>query len=392
MRQMSTRGKFSIAGIGELKPVRKMEGKTLLELQLEVARQAVLDAGMEMSEIDGLAVIPSLYGAPADPALLPTLLAEYLDIDPTYSNLAEHAGASGCSMAWRAGAAIEAGACRTVLCVGADLFEPSPQREYRAGDPKYEFDMPYGPTGANSAYALIARRHMYEYGTTSRQLAKVAVDQRTNACSNPNAIFYGKPITIADVLASPMVADPLHMLDVVMPCSGGASFVVTSAERARRCPKPPVTLLGWGEKTTHRSLMTAPSLTTSSIAYTSAKAFNMAGLTPKQINLASVYDCYTITVIVTLEDAGFCAKGTGGAFVEEHDLTFRGDLPLNTHGGQLSFGQPGLSGGTSHVIEAIRQLRGQAGERQISNCEYAFVNGNGGEMGEEVSLVFGRQE
>jgi acetyl-CoA acetyltransferase len=244
--------------------------------------------------------------------------------------------------------------------------------------------------GVNSGYALIAQRHMYEYGTTSRQLAKIAVDQRANACANPDALFYEQPLTLDDVLSSPLIVDPLHLLEIVLPCTGGAALVVTAADRARDGAHPPVILLGAGEALSHNIVAYAPNITTSPIAVAAPKAFAMAGVTPRDIDLVSVYDCYTITVLVTLEDAGFCPKGRGGPFVEENDLTYRGNLPVNTHGGQLSFGQPGLAGGMSHVTEAVRQLQGRAGERQVPNCELAFVNGNGGIMSEEVSLVLGR--
>ncbi|MCH8052348.1 MAG: thiolase family protein, partial [Chloroflexi bacterium] len=183
--------------------------------------------------------------------------------------------------------------------------------------------------------------------------------------------------------------DPLHLYEIVRPCTGGAAFVVVSADAAGSSAQTPAWLLGAGEATRGVMLAQVESITTSPVAQSAPLAFEMAGVTPDDIDLVSVYDCYTITVIVTLEDAGFCEKGRGGPFVEEHDLTYRGDLPLNTHGGQLSFGQPGLAGGMSHVTEAVRQLQGRAGERQLPDCELAFVNGNGGIMSEQSSLVLG---
>jgi acetyl-CoA acetyltransferase len=185
-----------------------------------------------------------------------------------------------------------------------------------------------------------------------------------------------------------MVVDPLHLLEIVRPCTGGAAFVVVSPDIAKKSQQMPVWLLGAGECNTGLTLSQRETLTTSTIVVSAPKAFEMAGVKHKDINLVSVYDCYTITVLITLEDAGFCPKGKGGPFVEEHDLTYKGDLPLNTHGGQLSFGQPGLAGGMSHVTEAVRQLQARAGERQVS-CELAFVNGNGGVMSEQTSLVLG---
>jgi len=384
------KGKAAIAGIGELRPAKFMEGATVPSLMLEVARQAMLDAEMEPAEVDGLLVAPPLGGAPL---IFPAMMSEYLGLTPNYLDVVDTGGASGASQVWRAAAAIASGMCESVLCLTADL--QSPKAFYTRGAPMYglpasEFDRPYGPMGANSGYALLAQRHMYEYGTTSEQLAKIAVDQRTNACANPMAMFYGKPITLEDVLNSPLIVDPLHLLEIVMPCSGAAAVLVTSAERARRGPRPAVDILGAGEKCSHSGITYSKNLVESPVKYSAARAFEMAGLRPADMDLVSAYDCYTITVLVTLEDAGFCKKGQGGPFVAEHDLTFGGDLPVNTHGGQLSFGQPGLAGGMSHVTEAVRQVRGEAEGRQVNDCEFAFVNGNGGILSEQASLIFGR--
>ena len=387
---MTLRKAAAITGIGELKPMRQTDGRGALHLMVEAGRQAVLDAGLELHEIDGLLVAPPLQGAPVT---FPSMVAEYMGLRPAYCDIVDLGGASGAGQVWRAAAAIAGGMCSTVLCLTGDAQDPSGFYQRGAtvwGIPAPEFDRPYGPMGANSGYALAASRHMALYGTTSRQLAKVAVDQRTNACANPDAMFYGKPITIDDVLNSRLVVDPLHLLEIVMPCAGAAAVVVTAPDRAWHAPRPPVSLLGAGEMVTHAAPAYAPDLTATGIAASARRAFEMAGVTPKDIDLVSVYDCYTITVAITLEDAGFCAKGQGGRFIEEHDLTWQGDFPVNTHGGQLSFGQPGLAGGMSHVTEAVRQLRGEAAGRQVKGCELAFVNGNGGVLSEEVSLVLGR--
>jgi acetyl-CoA acetyltransferase len=188
-----------------------------------------------------------------------------------------------------------------------------------------------------------------------------------------------------------MIVDPLHLFEIVSPVSGGAAVVVASAEVAKRAKHPPVWILGAGEGANHATITYAPSIVESPIKPAAEAAFKMAGLAPKDMDFVCPYDCYTITVIVTLEDAGFCKKGQGGAFVEEHDLTWKGDFPCNTHGGQLSFGQPGLAGGMSHVTEAVRQLMGRGGERQVKNAHLGYVNGNGGIMSEQVSLVLERR-
>jgi acetyl-CoA acetyltransferase len=388
---VTLKGKAAIIGIGEIKPTRTPEGKTSLGIMAEAARLAILDAGLRPQDIDGV-----LVGAPLveSGSIWPSIISEYLQLRPTYGNLVDLGGASACGMVWRAAAAIDAGFCHNVLCVTGEAADVEAFYTPRGGPPSTlpwrEFETPYGPMGVNSGYALIAQRHMYEYGTTSRQLAKIAVDQRTNACANPDALFYERPLTMDDVLGSPLIVDPLHLLEIVLPCTGGAALIVTSVNGARDGNPPPVVLLGAGEALSHNIVAYAPNITTSPIAVAAPKAFAMAGVSPGDIDLVSVYDCYTITVLVTLEDAGFCPKGQGGPFVEENDLTYRGNLPVNTHGGQLSFGQPGLAGGMSHVTEAVRQLQGRAGERQVPGCELAFVNGNGGIMSEEVSLVLGR--
>jgi len=280
--------------------------------------------------------------------------------------------------------------CEAVLCVlGNTREEIEPRSPNR--NPIREMDVPYGASGANTSYALIARRHMHDYGTTSEQLAHAVVAQRNNAQQNPNAVFYGKPITIDDVLNSQMVVDPLRMLEVVMPCAGGAAFVVTSAKRARSLRHNPVLLAGAGEKVTHRAISCAPDLTIGPLKEAIARAYLQAGVGPNDMNLLSLYDCYSIMLAVTVEDAGFCEKGQGGAWLVDHDLSWKGDFPLNTHGGQLSCGQADLAGGMSHIIEAVRQLRHAAPDRQIANAEWALVTGNGATMSEATALVLHRE-
>jgi acetyl-CoA C-acetyltransferase len=252
-----------------------------------------------------------------------------------------------------------------------------------------EFEVPFGNVGANVGYAMIAQRYLHCHDATPQQLAKIAVHQRDNACQNPDAFFYGQPITVDDVLNSEMVADPLHFLEIVMPSAGAAALVVVHPDLARASGKPAAWLLGAGECVTHKTITYAPSLSETAIRPAADRAFAQAGVGRDRIGLASLYDCYTITVLVTLEEAGFCERGQGGRFVEEHDLRWNGDFPLNTHGGQLSFSQPGLAGGMSHVTEAVRQVQQRGGDRQVEGLELAFVNGNGGIMSEECALVLG---
>jgi acetyl-CoA acetyltransferase len=385
---MSLKNQAAAIGIAELKPWKEPPpDATPLSLMARLAAEVIADAGLSKRDIDGF-----LVGMPtADPGFIyPASAAEVLGINPRMLNIVDIGGASPAGMIWRAAAAIQAGMCSAVLCIVADLN--------RMGDQKVpvisvqrEFEAPYGNIGANCGYAMIAHRHMYEYGTTPQQMAKVAVDQRKNALKNPLAAFGDKPLTIDDVLNSRMIVDPLHLFEIVSPCSGGSAVIVASPEVAKRAKNPPIWLLGAGEYSNHSSITYAPSLTESPIKPAADTAFKMAGVERKDVDLVCPYDCYTITVLVTLEDAGFCKKGQGGPFAAEHDLSYSGDFPCNTHGGQLSFGQPGLGGGMSHVVEGIRQLMGRGEGRQVKDAALAYVNGNGGIMSEQVSLIFERR-
>ncbi len=388
---MGLRGVSAIVGLGELRPSRETPGKSALDLTAEVALQAVADAGMPLREVDGLCVDPITDAG----MMIPSAIGEYLGLDLRFGELVDLGGASGAGMILRAAAAIAAGQCESCLCVTVAPrlgggFWGGARHQSTSALPEMQFEYPYGAIGANYAYALVATRYEHEYGDTTRARAKVAVDQRANACQNPLAFFHGKPIREADVLASPMILDPLRMLEIVMPCGGGAAVLVTSAERARRLRRQPAYLLGAGEHITHRTITYAPSLVESPIRAAADRAFAMARVDRADVKLASIYDCYTITVLVSLEDAGFCKKGEAADFALRHDLTWKGDFPTNTHGGQLSFGQPGLGGGMSHVTEAARQVMGVANGRQIPNCDVAYVNGNGGFLSEQVSLVLAR--
>lgn len=378
------RGKAAIAGIGEMAPRRDTGEETRLELLNRVATMTVGDAGLTMRDVDGLIVhdLGTAMGA--------VVAVEMLGLRASFVERVDHGGATGAAMVGRAAMAVAAGICSTCLCLTA-----SPRRHdatrwgIQDTSPTAEFEEPYGGSGANYGYAMIAQRYMYEFDLTPEQRALIAVQQRDNACANPDAIFHGKPITVDDVLSSPMVVDPLHLLEIVMPTGGAAGVLVTTTERAADLPHRPVPVLGIGEQVTHWSATYAPDLTTSSVKPAADRAFAMAGVDRGDIGLLSIYDCYTITVLLTLEDAGFCPKGTAGRFVEEHDLRWNGDLPVNTHGGQLSYGQSGMAGGMSHVTEAVRQLQGRAEGRQVPGLQLAFVHGNGGVMGEQASLVLG---
>ncbi|ADI01888.1 MAG TPA: thiolase family protein [Syntrophothermus lipocalidus] len=389
---MKLRGVAAITGVGELKPSRDAEGKTTLGLLAQSASLALRDAGLTKNDIDGLIVGPPTE----DPAFMwPQQVAEYLQLFPSFLDLIEMGGASATGAIRRAAMAIATGQCRHVLCLtggvwNTGIFNTLEARRAVMSTIEAEFDLPYGPMGFNSAYALAAQRHMYQYGTKPEQLAKIAVDQRFNACACPEALFYGHPLTVEEVLSSPVIVSPLHLFEIVRPCSGASAVVVSAAEVAKDMPQPPVYILGTGEFCTHNSIAQVPDITVTPIKYSAETAYREAGVSPSDVDFVSVYDCYTITVLLTLEDAGFCPKGEGGPFVETTDLTYKGKLPCNTHGGQLSWGQPSYAGGMSHVTEAVRQIRGTAGLRQVKRNELCFVNGNGGALSQQCSLILGK--
>jgi len=379
-----TRPGAAVVGVGEIAPRRTTPGVTTLEMIADVSRSAVADAGLSRADIDGLMVGPQVGETPQH---VPATVAEYLGLEPTFADIVDLGGASGAGMLWRAAAAIDAGMCSTVLCVLGNTRDPQVVPRSPNRNPIREFDVPYGASGANQAYAMVAQAHMAQFGTTEQQLAQVPVKQRANAMLNPDAVFHGKQITTNDVLQSPLVMSPLHLLDVVMPCGGGAAFVVTSAARAVDTRHRPVHLRGAGEKVTHRALSQAPQLTTSPLAPAIADAYRAAGVRASDLDLLSLYDCYSIVVAVTLEDAGVCAKGESGPWLEEADISIDGPLPINPHGGQLACGQADLAGGMTHILEAVHQLRGTADGRQVPGAETALVTGNGATLSEEVALV-----
>lgn len=384
MRHLSPRA--AIVGIGELKPARRTHELNTLDMLFDVSAQAIEDAGMLPDEIDGLLVGPQVGETPQH---VPAAVAEYFGLQPTMANVVDLGGASGPGMIWRAAAAIAAGQCQTVLCVLGNHRNPvvlkSPNR-----NPAREFDTPFGASGANTSYALLMQAHMAAYGCPPEDYAAIASGARSNAQRNPTAIFHGQPVSVEDVLASPMVTSPLHLYEIVMPVAGGEAVIVTTAARAAKGSHRPVEIWGAGEKVTHRAVSQAPSLTSGPLKPAIARALAQAGMTIGQTDFLSFYDCYTIMVATTIEDAGLCPAGHFGRW-----LTDNGGMgpdarqPINTHGGQLGFGQPDLAGGMTHVVEAVRQLRGAATGRQIADCKSALITGNGATMSEAVALVLG---
>jgi acetyl-CoA acetyltransferase len=255
------------------------------------------------------------------------------------------------------------------------------------GSPQSQYEIPAGLVAAVPSYAMAAQRYRATYGLDESILAKISVQHRDNAQANPNAIFYGKPITVDDVMNSRYVADPIKLLEIVMPCDGGGALLITRADRAAQTPHRPAFVSGFGEYLTHKSVTFMPDMLCSPIAVAAEQAFQMAGMARDDIDLACIYDSFTITVMLALESAGFCKAGTGQAFVRERDMRFNGDWPLNTHGGQLSFGQPRMAGGLTHFIEAVRQIQGRADARQLKRCDRAFCSGSGGMLSEQIAVI-----
>lgn len=394
-------GDAAIVGYVELPPERLSKASPApltLEQWALLASSALEDAGLSAEQVDG--IVTSHLGE--SEIFVPSTVAEYLGVRANFAELLDLGGASAAGMVWRAAAAIELGLCDVVLCaLPARYITPSSELKPKTltdavffgsssnqfGSPQAEFDIPYGNLGQNGPYGQVAQRYAYEYGYDERAMAKIVVDQRVNANHTDGAIWKDTPLTIEDVLASPVIADPLHMLEIVMPCVGGAAVVVASAEVAARARNRPVWIKGFGEHVPYKTPTYAENLLVTPIRKAADTAFGMTDLTRDQMDMVSIYDCYTITVLLSLEDAGFCEKGKGMSFVFDHDLTFRGDFPLNTAGGQLGFGQAGLAGGMHHVCDATRQLMGRAGAAQIADCNRAFVSGNGGILSEQTTLI-----
>ncbi len=390
----------AIVGLSEWAPKRAWdEPMFTLEAIAKLAGETLADAEIEKDELDGILVTI----VPESPLFAPSAVAEYLGLRSNFNEVVDLGGATGAGMIWRAAAAIEVGACDTALIALPMVPTPPPPSSgagsgrmqipaYLGGDawgsPQGQFDIPSGLAAATPSFALAATRYKEVYGVKPETLAKIAVQERYNAQANPKAIFRDKPIGIQDVLNSPLLADPLRLFEAVMPCFGGAALVLTTAERAKRCPHRPVYVSGFGEHLTHKNLAYMPDMLDTPVRVAAERAFRMAGVERGAIDMAAIYDCYTIAVLLTIESAGFCEKGQGAAFIEEHDFRYNGDdWPLNTHGGQLGMGQAGFAGGLSHFTEAVLQIQGRAGKRQLKKADLVYGNGTGGMLAEQVALI-----
>jgi acetyl-CoA acetyltransferase len=380
------RGKIAIVGAADTE-VGAVPHFSATQLCVDAACRALADAGISKQQVDGLLTCNSM----AEPYMYHAeMIAEYLQIFPRYCLSVGAGGGTSFALVHHAACAIAAGLCDTVLIAMADTLRTGLSREQAfalmssAGHP--QFESPYGPS-VPAFYALIARAHMARYGTTAEQLASVAVSARAYAARNP-AAQKRDAITIQDVLASRMVADPLHALDCSLVSDGGAAVIVTSADRARDFQGAPAYLLGAGEGHSHEHISQAQSLTTSAAVESGQRAYAMAGVGPGDIDVAELYDCFTPVVLIELEDLGFCRKGEAGAFVLTGELGPGGQLPTNTHGGLLSHCHPGNPGSMFALTEAVRQLRGES-TSQIHGAEVVLAHAQGGIMSSHATLILG---
>jgi acetyl-CoA acetyltransferase len=359
-----------------------------LSIQAQAARAAIADAGLAAGDIDG---VLAAFSFTQPHLMLASVFCEYMGLKPSFTTAVQSGGATACTAIMIAADLVEAGTCRHVLVVTGDTrltgLPPGGAVAMLAQVGHAEFEQPYG-ISVPAAYALVARRYMHEYGVSAEDLATIAVTQRAYAAKHPHA-HMRDPITLDDVMASRTIAAPLKLLDCCL-VSDGAAAVVVSASGSTQDGQARVSILGAGQGHTHEHISAAPSLLHFGCEASARQAFARAGVGPADIDVAEIYDSFTITLAVELESMGFFAMGEAGRAAAGGELGPNGRLPCNTHGGLLSYGHSGAAGGMFHVVEAVHQLRGAAGPRQIDGAELAFVHGDGGILSAHCSLVLGR--
>jgi acetyl-CoA acetyltransferase len=374
------RGSAAIVGVAESDLGQVADGMSVFDLMAQGTRRALDDCGLSLKDIDGL------FCATAQSRLSVLGLAEYLGIDPKFIGSTIVGGSSFEFHVAHAMSAIALGLCNVALIAYGSTQRTigRKQASVREINP---YETPFKPFLPSSAYALAASRHMHQFGTTREQLAAVAVAARQGALLNPKA-WEKKPLSIADVLSSRMVSYPFTVRDCCLVTDGGGAIIVTSAERARSLKKRPAYVLGCGHSVTHANITSMPDLTVTGALASGKAAYAMAGLTPTDIDAVELYDAFTINTILFLEDLGFCEKGEGGAFVSDGRIAPNGSLAVNTNGGGLSYCHPGMYG-LLLLIEAVRQLRGECGARQVKDCEVAMAHGNGGVLSSQATVILG---
>tara|TARA_R110001606_G_scaffold314379_2_gene461041 strand:+ start:14702 stop:15871 length:1170 start_codon:yes stop_codon:yes gene_type:complete len=384
-----TKREAVIIGVGDvpLKEGKVLEPMTPLQVQALAAHSALHDAGIEMQDVDGL-LVANTWGIPGAGQVPTITMAEYFGITPRFVDGTSIGGAAFEAHVGHAALALEAGRCEVALITYGSTQKSERSRSL-AGRPAsltMQYETPWGMPTPIGGYALSAMRHMHEFGTTSEQLAEVAVSARKWASLNPDAMMRG-PLSVEDVLSSRMISDPLHQLDACLVTDGGGAIVMTTADHARALGKTPVFVRGCGEANTHLTVSSMPDmarLTSAQIA--GQQAFERAGVTHSAIDVVEVYDSFTITVLMTLEALGFCQAGEGGAFVSSSRTAPGGAFPMNTNGGGLSYAHPGMYG-IFLLVEAVRQLRGECGPRQVKDAVNALVHGTGGTLSSGATCI-----
>ena len=377
---MDLKGKVCVVGAAESDLGKVAENTSHLDLIGQAAIRALDDAGLTLQDVDGV------FAATSQSRMVGLGTCEYLGIKPNFIDSTQIGGSSFMSHVSHAVAAITTGKCKVALIV----YGSTQRSMSRAATSQRElawYEDPFKPMMPPSAYAMSAARHMHEFGTTREQLAEIAVAARKWAMMNPVA-YSRDPLTIDDVLNSPMISYPFTIRDCCLVTDGGGAIVLTSADQAKDLKQPPVFVLGTGEQIGHANISSMDDMTTTAAVDSGKKAFEAAGISKADIDVLALYDAFTITTLLFLEDLGFCKKGEGGSFVEDGRIAPGGELPVNTSGGGLSYCHPGMYG-LFCLIEATRQVRGQCGERQVKDVNVALAHGNGGVLSSQCTVVLG---
>lgn len=380
MSQGLKRGSAVIVGAAESDLGAVAQNMSVFDLMAQGVIRALNDSGLTLDQVDGV------FCATSQSRMSSLHLCEYLGIDPAYADSTFVGGASFELHVAHAMAAIDAGLCKVAVIAYGSTQRTVGRRQASAREFN-PYETPFKPFLPVSAYAMAASRHMHEFGTTRQQLAEVAVAARQWALMNP-AAWEKNELTIEDVLGARQVSDPLTVRDCCLVTDGGGAIILTAPDLARSLKKPPVPVLGFGMSLSHASISSMPDLTRTGALQSGKAAYAMAGLSAQQIDVVELYDAFTINTILFLEDLGFCPKGEGGRFVQGGRIAPGGALPVNTNGGGLSYCHPGMYG-LLILIEAVRQLRGECGSRQVQNCETAIVHGNGGVLSAQSTVILG---
>ena len=376
------RGSAAIVGVAESDLGAVAKEMSPIDLMAQGIHRALADCGLQLRDVDGLLCATSQSRTSG------LSLCEYLGISPAFIDTTILGGSSFMFHVAHAQAALQLGLCKlAVIAYGST--QRTVGRRHASVREYNPYETPFRPFLPSTAYALAASRHMHQYGTSREQLAAVAVAAREWALLNP-AAWEKKPLTMAEVLSARMVSYPFTVRDCCLITDGGGVIVMTTAERARSLKKPPVYVLGCGQAITHANISSMPDLTVTGALQSGRAAYEMAGLSPKDIDVVELYDAFTINTVLFLEDLGFCPKGEGGRFVEGGRIAPNGSLPVNTNGGGLSYCHPGMYG-LFLLIEATRQLRRECGARQVADCDTAIAHGNGGVLSSQSTVILGTE-